>query len=145
MTNIRTQTIRAPQGDNPSRPTIYAPTSTTFKIANTKLCVPVVTLSTKDNFLKQLGSRCKRTIKWNKCRSEMTNQNKTNQLNHLINPTFTKVNRLFVLLFENEEGRTSFSKYDVSKVEIKDLKLVNIMITQPVIYWTMNTFQNITN
>ena len=75
----------------------------------------------------------------------MTNQTKTNQLNHLIDPTFSRVNRLFVLLFENEEDRTSFSKYYVSKVEINDLKLVKIMITQLVIYWTMNTFQNITN
>ena len=109
--------------------------------------VPVVTLSTKDdnNFLEQLKSGFKRTIKWNKYRSEMTNQTKTNHLNHLIDPTFIKVNRLFVLSFENEEDRTSFSKYYVSKVEINDLKLVKIMITQLVIYWTMNTFQNITN
>ena len=50
----------------------------------------------------------------------MTNQTKTNNLNYLIDKTFTKVNRLFVLSFENEEDRTSFSKYYVSKVEIKD-------------------------
>ena len=50
----------------------------------------------------------------------MTNQTKTNHLNHLINPTFIKVNRLFVLSFENEEDRTCFSKYYVPKVEIKD-------------------------
>ena len=37
-----------------------------------------------------------------------------------MNPTFTKINRLFLLLFENEEDRTSFSKYYVPKVEIKD-------------------------
>ena len=109
--------------------------------------MPVVTLSTKhdNNFLEQLKSGFKKTIKWNKYRSEMTNQTKTNYLNYLIDPTFTKVNRLFVLSFENEEDRTSFSKYYVSKVEINDLKLVKIMITQLVIYWTMNTFQNITN
>ena len=40
----------------------------------------------------------------------MTNQTKTNHLNHLIDSKFTKVNRLFVLSFENEEGRTSFPK-----------------------------------
>ena len=49
----------------------------------------------------------------------MTNQTKTNHLNNLIDPTFTKVNRLFVLQFENEEDKTSFSKYYVPKVEIK--------------------------
>ena len=51
----------------------------------------------------------------------MTNQTKTNHLNHLINPTFIKVNRLFVLSFKNEEDITSFSKYYQPKVEIKDL------------------------
>ena len=51
----------------------------------------------------------------------MTNQTKTNNLNYLNNPTFNKVNRIFVLSFENEEGRTSFSKYYTPKVEIKDL------------------------
>ena len=54
----------------------------------------------------------------------MTNQTKTNNLNYLIDPTFNKVNRLFVLSFENEEDRTSFSKYYVPKVEIKDFNML---------------------
>ena len=87
-----------------------SPTGVTFQITGTKLYVSVVTLSTKNNnnFLEQLKSGFKRTIKWNRYKSEMTNQTKTNHLNHLIDPTFIKVNRLFVLLFENEEDRTSF-------------------------------------
>ena len=87
-----------------------SPTGATFKITGTKLYVSVVTLSTKNNnnFLEQLKSGFKRTIKWNRYKSEMTNQTKTNHLNHLIDPTFIKVNRLFVLSFENEEDRTSF-------------------------------------
>ena len=40
----------------------------------------------------------------------MTSQTKTNSLNYLIDPTFNKVNRLFVLSFENEDDRTSFFK-----------------------------------
>ena len=40
----------------------------------------------------------------------MTNQTKNNNLNYLIDPTFNKINRLFVLSFQNEEGKTSFSK-----------------------------------
>ena len=87
---------------------------------------PVFTLATEDdnNFLEQLKSGFKRAIKWNKYRSEMTNQTKTNNLNYLIDPTFNKVNRLFVLSFENEEDRTSFSKYYVPKVEIKDFNVL---------------------
>ena len=38
----------------------------------------------------------------------------------MIDPTFNKVNRLFVFLFENEEDRTSFSKCYTPKFEIKD-------------------------
>ena len=82
-----------------ARPAINAPTNVTFKITDTKLYVSVVTLSTKDNnnSLKQLKSGFKETIKWNKYRSEMTNQTKTNNVNYLIDPIFTKVNRLFFL------------------------------------------------
>ena len=44
---------------------------------------------------------------------------------YLINPSFQGVNRLFVLAFENENGRTSHSTYYLPKVEIKDY---NVMI-----------------
>ena len=43
----------------------------------------------------------------------MNNQTKSNNLNYIIDSTFTKANRLFILLFENENDRTSFSKYYV--------------------------------
>ena len=74
--------------------------------------------------LEQLRTGFKRTIKWNKYRSEMTNQTKNNNLNYLIDPTFTKVNRLFVLSFENENDRTSFSKYYVPNFKIKDFNVL---------------------
>ena len=51
----------------------------------------------------------------------MANQTKNNSLNYLIDPIFTKVNRLFVLSIENENDRTSFSKYFIPNVQIKDL------------------------
>ena len=79
-------------------------TNATFQIIDTKLYLPAVTLTAEDdnNFLEQLKSGFKRTMKWNKYRSEMTNQTKTNNLNYLIDPIFNKVNRFFVLSFENE-------------------------------------------
>ena len=42
----------------------------------------------------------------------------------MIDSTFTEENRLFVLSFENENDRTSFSKYYTPKVEIKDFNLL---------------------
>ena len=99
---------------------INNPTNATFKIKDTKLYVPVVTLSAENDnkLLGQLKTGFKRTVTWNKYRSEMSNQAQNNNLNCFIDPTFTDVNRLFVLTFENENDRTSFSKYYVPKVEI---------------------------
>ena len=82
---------------------------TKFKITETKLYVPVVTLSTQDNakLLQQLKSGFKRTINWNKYESNIKIFAQNRYLNHLINPCFQGVNKLFVLSFENEDDRTS--------------------------------------
>ena len=85
----------------------------TFEITETKLYVPVVTLSTQDNakLLPQLKSRFQRTINWNKylSKTELLAQNPN--LNHLVEPIFQRLNRLFVLGFENDAQRTSIRKY----------------------------------
>ena len=100
--------------------------SAAFKIRDTKLYVPVVTLSGENDnkLLDQLKTGFKRTIEWNKYRSKMSNQTKSINLNYLIYPTFTDVNRLFVLAFENEDDRPSFSKYYGLKFEIKDFNVL---------------------
>ena len=90
-------------------------------LKDTKLYVPVVTLSNENDtkLLEQLKSGFNRTIKWNKYRSQMTIQPQNNNLSYLIDPTFTNVNRLFVLSFtRNAEGdnRDSFSHYYVPNV-----------------------------
>ena len=54
----------------------------------------------------------------------MPKQTKTNNLNYLIDLTFNKVNRLFVLSFENQDDRTSFSKCYTPKVGIKDFNVL---------------------
>ena len=87
---------------------INSPTDTKFEITDCKLYVPVVTLSAEnDNKLfEQFKSGFRRTIKWNKYMSQMSNQNKNNNLNYLIDTTFSNVNRLF-----EEDDRTSYHKY----------------------------------
>ena len=124
-------TTRNAQGDNPA---IVAPSGAKFQIIDTKLCVPVVTLSKENDTkpLEQLKSRFKKTIKWNKYRSQMTIQPQNNNLNYLIDPTFTNVNRLFVLSFQRIAGennttkdrRDSFSQYCVPNVRIKDFNVL---------------------
>ena len=69
----------------------------------------------------------KRTIFWNKYRSEITAQAKSNNLDYLIDPTFININRLFVLSFKNGDNdptRDSFKKYYMSLVEIKDFNVL---------------------
>ena len=62
----------------------------------------VVTLSINYNIrlLENKKQEFKRTISWNKYRSEITTQFKNNNLDHMIDPTFRNINRLFVLSFK---------------------------------------------
>ena len=99
----------------------------TFAITDTKLYVLVVTLSTQENtkFLQQLKSGFKRVINWNKYLSKPELLAQNPNLNHLVEPSFQEVNRLFALAFENDDDRTSDEQYYLPTVEIKDY---NIMI-----------------
>ena len=99
----------------------------TFAITDTKLYVPVVTLSTQENtkLLQQLKSGFKRVINWNKYLSKPELLAQNPNLNHLVEPSFQGVNRLFILAFEDDEQRTSHKAYYIPNVEIKDY---NIMI-----------------
>ena len=99
----------------------------TVAITNTKLYAPVVTLSTQENtkFLQQLKSGFKRVINWNKYLSKPELLAQNQNLNHLVEPSFQGVNRLFVLALENDDHRISTKRYNLPTVEIKDY---NIMI-----------------
>ena len=81
--------------------------ASTFTITDTKLYVPVVTLWTKDNskLPEQLKSGFKKSVNWKKYQSKVTIQEQNRYLDYLIDPSFQGVNRLFVLLFENNNGR----------------------------------------
>ena len=99
----------------------------TFAITDTKLYVRVVPLSTQENtkFLQQLISGFKRVINWNKYLSKPELLAQNPNLNHLVEPSFQGVNRLFVLAFEDDAQRTAHDSYYLPIVEIKDY---NIMI-----------------
>ena len=107
----------------------FAPVVLTFEITDKKLHVPVITLSKENDIklLEQLKTGFKRTIKWNKYRSQITIQPQNNKLNYLLDPTFTNVNRLFVLSFTRDNAgnnRDSFLHYNVPNIEIKDFNVL---------------------
>ena len=100
-------------------------TGAIFHRKNSKLYVPVVTLSINDNikFLENIKQGFKKTIFWNKYRSEITTQLNNNNLDYLTDPAFMNFNRLFVPSFKNgndDPTRNSFDKYYMSLVQIKD-------------------------
>ena len=99
----------------------------TFTITETNLYVPVVTLSTQDNakLLSQLKSCFKRTISRNKYVPKPALLARNQNLNHLIEPSFQRVNRLLVLALEDDAQRTSNKRYYIPNVKIKDH---NVMI-----------------
>ena len=94
-------TARAERSNN-DPPAIFAPTGLEFKMIHTKLHVPVLTLSKESEF--------KRTVKWNKYRSQMTVQSNNNNLNYLINSTFTRVSTDCLFCHLKELKKTMLKK-----------------------------------
>ena len=103
-----------------------APTGATLIVTDCKLYVPAVTLSKDDEtkLLTNLKSEFKREIIWNKYRSQMTTEAVNNNLNILINPTFTNVNRLFVLAYQTANDRQSYSQFYLPRVMVKDYNVI---------------------
>ena len=64
-------------------------------------------------------------ISWNKYLSKPELLPQKSNLNHIVEPCFQGLNRLFVLAFENYAQRTSNERYYLPNVEIKDY---NVMI-----------------
>ena len=109
-----------------ARPRNNTPTGASLAINDCKLYVPVVTLS-KDHEIKlltNLKSGFKTEIIWNKYRSQMTTEAVNNNLNILIDPTFTNVNRLFVLGYQTADDRQSYSQFYLPKVMVKDYNVI---------------------
>ena len=127
---IDKSTRDADYNGNPHVSRIDNPENSIFQVTDTKLYVPVVTLS-KENYIKlleQLKTGFKRTMKWNKYRSKMTIQPQNYKLNYSIDSTFTNINRLFVLSFSrnnNTDSKYSYSNYYIPKVEINDFNVLN--------------------
>ena len=106
-------------------PTIAA---TTFKIKKTKLQVPIVTLSSKDNekLVKLLEDGFNRSIYWNEYQTKIETKNLDNNnfTRFPLDASFQGIRRLFLLVFGNtEEGakkveRNNHTKYFLPRVNI---------------------------
>ena len=64
----------------------------------------------------------KRTINWNKYQSKIETQSQ--YLDYLIELSFEGFDRLFVLSFEDNAHQTSYNRYFLPTVEIKDYNFI---------------------
>ena len=104
-----------------------------FAITDTKLHVPIVTLSTKDSasLAKQLNEGFKRSVYWNSYETKpakVIEQGKN--IYELLNASFQGVKRLFVLAYfiadggNDEAGIKSNKKYFLPRGEIKNYNVL---------------------
>ena len=103
-----------------------------FIINDTKLYVPVVTLSKEDNkdFIEQQNKGFQRSIYWNEYKTKEINENANANVFKYINldPSFYGVNRLFVMAYNRENvqpTRNGPRKYYLPRI---DLEKYNVII-----------------
>ena len=77
-----------------------------FTIKDTKLYVPVVTLSARENqkWIKLLSKEFKRLVYWNECETKSENEIATNEYRYSLQSNFVWVNWLFLLVYSNEDA-----------------------------------------
>ena len=102
-----------------------------FIINDTKLCVPVVTLSKEDNkdFIEQQNKGFQRSIYWNQYKTKEQNENAANNVFKYINldPSFQGVNRLFIMTYlrgGNNPGRNSRQKYYLPRSNLNKYNVI---------------------
>ena len=79
-----------------------------------KLYVSVITLSINDNirFPENIKQGFRRTVSWNKYRSERRTQTKNNNLDYMIHAMFRNNNRLFIPSFKNGDNDPTINSFD---------------------------------
>ena len=104
-------------------------------INDTKMYVPVVTLSKEDNkdFIEQQNKGFQRSIYWNeyktKEKNELVNNDNTAPSvgDIILDPSFQGVNRLFVMAYNSENGqptRNGQRKYYLPRIDIKEYNVI---------------------
>ena len=100
-----------------------------FTIKETKLYVPTVTLSARDNqkLSKLLSKAFERSVSWNEYKTKSENKNTTNEYRYFLESNFVGVNRLFVLAYlnhNNNSKRFKTRRYYLAKGIIDNYKVI---------------------
>ena len=89
-----------------------------FIIKDTKLYVPVITLSARDNkrLSKLLSKVFERSVYYSKYKIKSENKNTANAYRYFLNSNFVGINRLFVLVYSSPDAnskRFKTRRYDL--------------------------------
>ena len=102
-----------------------------FIINDTKMYVPVVTLSKEDNkdFIEQQNKGFQRSIYWNEYKTKEINENADANVFKYINsdPSFQGVNRLFVMAYNRTNGqptRNGQQKYYLPRTDLENYNVI---------------------
>ena len=112
--------------------------SITFIIKDTKVYIPVVTLSARDdqNLSKFFSNGFERSLYWNEYKTESENENTTNKYRYFLESNFVGVNRLFVLVCSNQDAdskRFNTPRYYLPKGTITSSSMLKIFVTNELI------------
>ena len=101
-----------------------------FTIKDTKLYVSVVTLSGKDNqkLSKLLSKGFERSVYWNEYKTKSENKNTTNEYRYFRESNLVGVNRLFVLVYSNQDVASKRFKNQRYYLPKGIIKYYNIII-----------------
>ena len=102
----------------------------TFTIKDTKLNVPVVTLSARDNqkLSKLLNKQFEISVYWNEYETKSENKNTTNEYRYFLESNFVRVNRLFIFVYSNQDAdpkRFKIKKYYLPKDITRNYVITN--------------------
>ena len=102
-----------------------------FIINDTKMYVPVVTLSKEDNkdFIEQQNKEFQRSIYWNEYKTKEINENADANVFKFINldPSFQGVNRLFVIAYNRADvqpTRNGQQKYYLPRIDLEKYSVI---------------------
>ena len=102
-----------------------------FIINDTKLYVPVFTLSKEDNkdFIEQQNEGFQRSIYWNEYKTKEKNEDAdANAVKYInLDPSFQGVNRLFIMAYDatdNQYNRNNRRKYYLPRIDLKKYKVI---------------------
>ena len=102
-----------------------------FIINDTKLYVPVVTLSKEDNkdFIEQQNKGFQRSIYWNEYKAKEKNEDAdANAVKYInLDPSFQGVNRLFIMAYDvadNQYNRNNRRKYYLPRIDLKEYNVI---------------------